>query len=235
VTNSSTLRRRWRSWLQQIDKHMFEKAYIDKAMFERYGAIHDGNVAIQTPGNFHNWVFSNYAHSLVLQIRKIADTNQKAVSLRRLVGQIAQHPDVLTKRSFLSKYGRRFTHLGEANWLRYCNGRNCRSIPRGVAHQDLKEIDRLATSIIDYANKEIAHHERGRRYRTLWLDKAFATLDGLLAVCYKYGDLCGQPVPCPYSIVDHSGWDEIFKQPWIIHGSAAPNTLLHADGASRCR
>lgn len=215
MQSSSNIRRRWRSWIHQLDEQITLPAYLDKAIFERYVEIVEGNKRIQTPGNFHHWIFRNYAHSLAIRIRKLVDTDSRAVSLRGLLGAIGHNAKVLTRRSFLSHYPAHFQGLGEQNWVSHCGGRNRESFPAGVALKDLQLVNRIAERVVRIVNKEIVHHERGRRYRTLHMDRAHSALQDLHRVLVKYGDICGRSVPFPYDIQDMSGWDQIFRQRWL--------------------
>jgi len=76
-------------------------------------------------------------------------------------------------------------------------------------------VDRITDQIITIVNKEIVHLERRRRYRTLHLDKAYRAMDELHEVLAKYGDICGQPVACPYNIHDEADWTQIFRHRWL--------------------
>lgn len=227
MTSHSSMRRRWRSWIRQIDEQITLPAYLDKKMFEAYVGMVQANKHIQTPGNFHHWVFRNYAHSLAIRIRKLVDTDNRAISLRGLLGAIVNSPQALTRRAFLGRYPVHFRDYAAQNWLKYCGGSNRDFLPSGVAHHDLRTVDRIAKQVVMIVNKEIVHHERGRRFRTLHMDEAHAALDALLQILAKYGDICGRPVPCPYAIHDASDWRRIFRRRWLEesvgaqHGAAA--------------
>lgn len=235
MTSPASIRRRWRSWIGQLDLHVVLPAYLDKAMFEAYVAMVEGNKLVQAPGNFHLWVFRNYAHSLAICIRKLVDRDNRTVSLRGLLGAIADSPRVLTKRAFLGRYPAHHRDLGERNWSRHCGSGSHDFLPRGVAHRDLQAVDRVAERVVRIVNKEIVHHQRGRRYRTLHMDKAHRALDELLEILAKYGDLCGRPVPSPYDVHDASDWTNIFRHPWLDapigpqHGAAAYDRLQAGD------
>jgi hypothetical protein len=133
----STIRRRWRSWIRQIDCQIFEQAYRDKELFERYVEIVESNPAVQSPGNFHHWIFRSYAQSLLLQIRKISDSNKNSVNLRRLIGQVAEDSSMVTKRSYIQCYPRNLRDLADCNWRRHCGAADPQSLPRRIPLQDL--------------------------------------------------------------------------------------------------
>lgn len=234
MKSPASIRRRWRSWIGQLDQHVALPAYLDKAMFEAYVDMVEGNKLVQTPGNFHHWVFRNYAHSLAICIRKFADRDNRTVSLRGLLGAIADSPRVLTKRAFLGRYPVHHRDLGEQNWIRYCGATNHDFLPRGVAHQDLQAVDRIAERVVRIVNKEIVHHERERKFRTLHMDEAHRALDDLLEILAKYGDICGRPVPCPYDIHDASDWMQIFRRPWL-DGSIGAQQADAAGGPQAAR
>ncbi|MCK5944710.1 MAG: hypothetical protein KAI24_22165 [Planctomycetes bacterium] len=193
---------------------MLLPAYLDKAIFDRYVEIVEANARIKVPGNFHDWVFRNYARVLAVTIRKMVDTDSRAISLRRLIGCVAYEPNVVTRRAFLGRCPAHFRDLAHQRWVDYCGGDPVR-LPADVAHEDLKRLKTISDRVVRIVNKEVVHHERGRRYRMMHIGKAHALLDHLHSLLAKYGDLCGRSVAYPYCVADLSEWERIFEVAWI--------------------
>src|SRR5207245_425691 len=99
-------KRKWRRWIRVIDQVIFESIREDKLVFDSYYALLESKAAIRTPWNFHRWVLQNHGRSLVLQVRKLADRDKRnlSYSLRKLMGHIAENPESITKRSFVTAF-----------------------------------------------------------------------------------------------------------------------------------
>jgi hypothetical protein len=63
-----------------------------------------GTMALEArqPGFFHSWAKNNYVTSLALGIRRLCDIDSRTISLARLLGDIAQHPESIKRDVWIS-------------------------------------------------------------------------------------------------------------------------------------
>jgi len=184
-------------------------------VFDNYYALVESDQAISSPWNFHQWVLQNHGRSLLLQVRKLVDSDRRAYSLIKLLGQIANDPKSITKRSFLAAYPRHHRDIAAVNWARYAGGANVQHLPRSVPLQDIELLKRLSYRICMLVNKDIAHLDRRRRRRTTNFDELYKLLGRFVSVAAKYGDLLGRPVADDLdNFVITYDWMSIFDAPW---------------------
>jgi len=181
-------KRKWRRWIRVIDQVIFESIREDKLIFDRYYALLESNTAISTPWNFHQWVLQNHGRSLMLQVRKLADPDPRSYSLRRLMGQIAENPESITKRSFVTAFPKHHRDIAVTSWIKYVGGAEVPKLPRSVPYKDIERLDRITKRVCVLVNKDIAHLDRCRRRRTTSFDELYELLRELVSLVAKYGD-----------------------------------------------
>jgi len=208
-------KREWRRWISVIDQEIFDSIREDKLVFDKYYALLESNAAITTPWNFHQWVLQNHGRSLMLQVRKLADRDDRTYSFRRLIGQIANNPESITKRSFVAALPKHHRDIAVTNWIKYAGGVDVLKLPRSVPYKDIECLDLITKRVCILVNKDIAHLDRCRRRRTTNFDDLYALLRELVSLAAKYGDLLGVDVADDLDnfAIDYD-WMSIFDLPW---------------------
>lgn len=220
VANMSR-KRKWRRWIKVIDQVIFDSIREDKLVFDSYYALLESNAAISTPWNFHQWVLQNHGRSLMLQVRKLADSNSRTYSLRKLMGEIAENPGCITKRSFVTAYRKHHHDIAVANWARHTGRAHAPKLPSSVPLQDIELLKRITKRVCILVNNDIAHLNRHRRQRTTHFDELYNLLRKLVSLAAKYGDLLGVPVADDldnFSIT--YDWMSVFDLPWRQRASS---------------
>ena len=208
-------KRKWRRWIKVIDQTIFDSIREDKLVFDNYYALVKSNKAISSPWNFHHWVFQNHGRSLMLQVRKLVDSDSRTYSLKKLLGEIANNPKSITKRSFVAAYQKHHREIAANNWAKYVQGKSVPHLPKSVPLKDIELLKRLSTRICILVNKDVAHLDRRRRKRTTNFDELYDLLKRLVSIAAKYGDLLGRPVADDLdNFAITYDWMLIFDVPW---------------------
>ena len=208
-------KRKWRRWIKVIDQVIFDSIRKDKLLFDNYYALVESNEAIRSPWNFHQWVLQNHGRSLMLQVRKLVDRDSRTYSLRKLLGDIANSPGSITKRSFVAAYPKHHRDIAAVNWAKYIGGANVLQLPKSVPLQDIERLKRLSKRICTLVNQDIAHLARSRRRRITNFDELYDLLWKLVSLAAKYGDLLGVPVADDLNnFVITYDWMSIFDVQW---------------------
>jgi len=198
-----------------IDQVIFDSIRKDKLLFDNYYALVESNEAIRSPWNFHQWVLQNHGRSLMLQVRKLVDRDSRTYSLRKLLGDIANSPGSITKRSFVAAYPKHHRDIAAVNWAKYIGGANVLQLPKSVPLQDIERLKRLSKRICTLVNQDIAHLARSRRRRITNFDELYDLLWKLVSLAAKYGDLLGVPVADDLNnFVITYDWMSIFDVQW---------------------
>jgi hypothetical protein len=207
--------RKWRRWIKTIDQVIVDSIREDKVIFDGYYALVESNTAISSPWNFHQWALHNHGRSLMLQVRKLVDPDSRTYSLRKLIGDIANSPGTITRRSFFAAYPMHHRDIAAMNWAKYTGGVNVDRLPKSVPLQDIGLLKRLSERICTLVNKDIAHLDRRRRRRKTNFDEIYEVLGKLVSVAAKYGDLLGRPVPDDLNnFVITYDWMSVFDVRW---------------------
>lgn len=114
--------------------------------------------------NIYRWTMRCYQTHVALGIRRIIDTDKRTYSLLILLREIEQNPNVITRRSFLSKYSSNTKCLGETEFDRIAGPGQSALSSRAVTN-DLLKIEAIARDLRPIVDKVIAHRER--KYRIL--------------------------------------------------------------------
>jgi len=212
-------KRKWRRWIKTIDQTILDPIREDKLIFDNYYALLESNAAISNPWNFHQWALKNHGHSLMLQVRKLADPDPRTYSLRKLMGQIAneiaKNPNLISRHSFLAAYPKHHRDIATANWRRYVQGADVQQLPRSVPLHDIERLKHITGRICNLVNKEIAHLARQRRRRATNFDELYGLLRKMVSLAAKYGDLLGVLTADDLdNFVIPYDWMAIFDLPW---------------------
>lgn len=220
-------KRKCRRWIKVIDQVIFDSIREDKLVFDSYYDLIQSNGAIRTPWNFHQWVLQNHGRSLMLQVRKLVDSDLRTYSLRKLIGEIADKSGSITKRSFIAPYPKHHRDIALANWTRYTGEEHALQLPRKVPLQDIELLKRITKRFCNLVSKDIARLDRHRRRRTTNFDEIYTLLRKLVSLASKYGDLLGVPVADDLdNFVIIYDWMSIFELPRC---QSASTQLLHKD------
>ena len=208
-------KRKWRRWVSLIDREVFDSIREDKLIFDSYYNLVTSNKAITEPWNFHQWIFRNHGHTLMLYVRKLADDDPRTYSLRKLIGAISQNPQLITKRSFLLAYPNHHRDIAERRWSQHAGSVHAKQLPKAVPLKDIEILKLLSKRICNLVNKDIAHLDRRRRRRTAGFDELYKLLRKLVGLSAKYGDLLGVPVADDLdNFAITYDWMAIFDAPW---------------------
>lgn len=208
-------KRKWRRWIKVIDQVIFDSIRKDKLVFDNYYALVESNTGISTPWNFHQWVLQNHGRSLMLQVRKLVDSDPRTYSLRKLLGEIANNSESITKRSFVAAYPKHHRDIAAKNWANYVHGESVPHLPKSVPLKDIELLKCLSKRVCILVNKEVAHLNRQRRKRTTNFDELYDLLMQLVSIAAKYGDLLGKPVADDLNnFAITYDWMSIFDVPW---------------------
>lgn len=107
------MRQKCRRWLKRIERDVFD-LLIARHIYEGIGAIVLNNRDIQRPGDVHSWMSRNYGTAIAIGIRRQADLRSDVTSLARLLKNIADNADAVTRESHVSHYSVRLRHAGDA-------------------------------------------------------------------------------------------------------------------------
>lgn len=107
-------------------------------------------------GHLFLWMQQGFVSTAGLSIRKMADDDNRSISLKWLLGDMRYHAAILTRQSFRDMY----QQLGSANAdndFDHVAGEGQPRIPDHFFDEQLRELDRVAEKVRPLVNKHLAH------------------------------------------------------------------------------
>jgi hypothetical protein len=90
----------WKDWcddIERIYKDSYELFYI-RRQFREIAEVYDGNKHLQQVGaNLWLWLRTCYASTVLMRFRRETDSQGNAISLWKLLDEISERPDVITR------------------------------------------------------------------------------------------------------------------------------------------
>lgn len=208
---------KWIRWIIIIHKDT-ENILLNKNIHGRYLEIIKANKEVQTPPDFHAWTIRNYGSYVVMAIRRQLDNDSDVISLKRLLTELKESPQLLTKAWFRTLYTSTPNNgpipmeaFADGDFTRHAG--NMEYFDPTVAEADLTQLETLGKAITRYANKQIAH--RTKVEATLTFSEINKFLDEFESIVKKYIFLFTASGYSSLTPVFQYDWEVIFTKVWI--------------------
>lgn len=201
----------WREWFQTIFEDV-QGALINRTIFQEVRAMIDANPKIQKHSSFYEWMANVYADSGSMAVRRQLDPDTRSVSLARLLNDIAEHPDILSRDRFVALYRPELRGAAHHEFDREVGKGTPYIDPRAV-EADLEALRKATADVERYGTKRVAHLDVvgpknvptfGELEAAIELLRALLKKYMLLLLAVSYND--------PEWIYD---WKAIFREPWL--------------------
>lgn len=224
---------RYDAWTRVVERIYHDQ--VNQAwshyMFRLVRAIFLSNEKLSDEGGFVvRWMVENYVEAALMLLRRELDQQAGTENLRNLLFDMIEHPAVVTRARYLSKWGR-----AEPFDRSYANRTFDRFSPRRITgnpdsdHIDpdliKADLDRMVTSTEqarDYAERTRAHRTPERKIDTAGMTfdamhKAIADVRDTVA---KYYALLTLTVVAQWEPVPQYDTLEAFMKPWVVDPTA---------------
>lgn len=184
-------------------------------------------------GVFADMFHRMYIESMVMAVRRQTDTDPRALSLRRLIGQLVQHRRAFTRSWYVGRWvGNRDArsaelrerhmaefHIEMANeaFDRFSDPHPKRRdiLSAKVLQADLAELDRLTEQVVRFANAQVAHSERSSCPVSVTYGEFHAALDHLSEMLKRYYLLIDQGGLVSTTPTIQDDWLRPFRRPLV--------------------
>lgn len=216
VKEKAQLRRKWRRWLKRIGNDL-GWLLTSRDIFEEVQGIMRSNKKLQIPDLFYRWIKDNYAARVAIGVRRLDDHGKEATSLYRLIKNIAENRQAITRDYFISRYPKWMKEEGFADrdFNKFAN-KGDKLISLAKLNKDIEKLEEETDRIRRFSNKWIAHCDLKSRIRRLPtfedVDKALKFIDGTFCKYYLLLTRGGLNTRKPALQYD---WKEPLRHPWI--------------------
>lgn len=149
------LRERWTRWLRRAYDDVVVLHDHQSSWDELVDAV-EGNAGIPSPNHVMDFIRELYGIVIAVGIRRQADKGDDVANLRRLIDDIARHPEAVTRDWFVTKYPSFLIDVGHQTFDDFAGPGKPHVSPE-VIRKDLATLGSVAAKVTRYVNKHLAH------------------------------------------------------------------------------
>lgn len=161
-----------------------------------------------------------YATTQTSSVRRQLDRRRGTVSLRRLLDDIAQHPQVASRERHVAVWlseGPDPQREAEAheNFDRFASGRDRDHVDATRASADIEQLEAAGSVVEKYASEAVAHMAAEQTHEVPTFDELNRAIDQIGELVQKYASLLKAVMILRLEPVIQYDWKAPFRQPWI--------------------
>ncbi len=206
--------KKWDKWLGIIEKEV-TNLFRYQHIFNEVQEIIKKNPIIQKPSSFYEFMGTSYVSLVVMGIRRQVKADSQSISFARLLKEINETPEVLTRKRFVSLYSSGFgIELGDRDFNTFAE-EDSDFVDSSRILQDLEKLKMAGKNLENFADKRLAHSdERDPKIVPLFqdIDESIHFLGELLK---KYVLLFRAQGMISVLPVYQYDWKAIFKHAWV--------------------
>lgn len=188
------------AWLKTISDVVYE-LNVKRYMFRQvWRLIEDNPQLAKRQSHVYGWLHDLYAEAMAMAVRRLCDNDDRTVSLVRFLATVKRHPQLVSRTAYASLVPEdtfKAPGLPRKVSLMLRDQMITRAYdemfgagvdqPRGKQiGKEIGTLRRLATNIVEYANKRIAHHDKEPPRQFPELTEIDAVIDNAIAIVQKY-------------------------------------------------
>ncbi len=207
---------KWLKWIGAIENDMIQ-VLSSRQFYKEYGRIVSSNNSINTEGSlFHRWVIDNYVTYVAMAIRRQLDDYNDVISLKRLVQDIANNPNDISR----SEHVKLFSSLpplvdgntqGNQSFDKLAG--SGQYFDPQIAVDDLSLLENDGISIMQLVNRKFAHNSKNQS-PIMTFDDVDEVIETLKSLVQKYMLLITATHSTLEPVIGQD-WQDIFTKAWI--------------------
>jgi hypothetical protein len=217
---------RGRIWIEWLDRILDEllASEIDQRVFERWRGVVVANKAIDQGNRLVGLICGSYMERQALTIRRQLDRNSAAISIAKLMEDVAKHAPEITRVDFLNGYtSPQFTETweqGERFFDQFADPAAPHVVSASLIRGHVEELRKAAATFVALADQWLAHSDRGREWPAFTWDDLNACLSLFYRRWEQYRELVNcSPVVADVPELTGTEWEAILDIPWRSAGS----------------
>lgn len=244
MTHEDEAFQKWTEWIDIIHKDVSDLV-IGRHVFWEVQGIIKANPKIQKPNSFYGWMGMTYAAWGPMAVRRQLDDDRRSISLRRMLAEMIEKPQVLSRSRYVSIYAIRLIGEGSQNAsvpspepqnetqggayvlsrseaeciasksFDQYAGQEQNYIPKCKIERDINELLNKTQAVERFATKKVAHLDERPPAALPTFDELDACVDLLEKLVLKYEMILKTSAPQTLLPTWQYDWKEIFYEPWI--------------------
>ena len=151
--------KKWDKWLGIIEKEV-TNLFRYQHIFNEVQEMIKQNPTIQVQSSFYEFIGTSYVSLVVMGIRRQIKVDSQSISFARLLKEINETPEVITRKRFVSLYS---TGIGIERGNRDFNmfaEEGSDFVDSSKIQQDIEKLKLAGIKMEDFADKRLAHRDK---------------------------------------------------------------------------
>ncbi|MHB8679606.1 MAG: hypothetical protein ACYC7G_07720 [Rudaea sp.] len=192
---------------------------IARYTFQSVQKIISENPALHIHSSFYDYFAQTYVSHVVIGLRRQIKIDQRSISMARLLAEMIDTPEVLTRAHFVSLYAdSAIPGYADTDFNQFAKA-GAPNVDPDLIRVDLERLKSTVARCEDFADKRVAHRDT-REPKALptfnEVDECIEVLDKLWVRYFLLFHAQGMDSLLPTWQYD---WTAIFRVPWIIENS----------------
>lgn len=211
---------KWRSWIEKNIRDDVVDMYARRLIWREVNEMLDANREVSDAHSaFWDFQHQNYAAAQVMAVRRQADTNHKSRALGRLIKEMRDRAEILTRDYFVGLWDeidtdeivRQHAHAAFDRMAGDVGDHLDPAIPR----RDLESLQRDARTVRLFADQHIAHDQAEPTADVPTFDQLHAAVDSVGGIFGRYATVLTSRMYIRLEPVMLTDWKAIFRTAWL--------------------
>ena len=227
---------KWKRWLGDANTdgciiQELSMLSLIREVFAGVKQIVDGNPGIQVHSTFYQVFTSNYAHSVLMYIRRQVERDPKSGGLIELAWDLRDNHKSVTQADYVKLYTKNAgdnvdleirEKWGQRDFTKYFGGTSgVGHLDTGVIDSDINQLEAILETTKSFVDRRLAHLDTREPNHVPSLDELDTACDTLNSILKKYMLLLEGTDYQVETVLQHD-WKAIFRVPWLLDGGAGP-------------
>lgn len=209
---------KWRSWIEEPIRNDIIDMHFKRLIWREVNQMMKDNPEVgDLPSAFWDFHHDNYAVALAIAVRRQADTNARVCSLARLIKEMRDKADLLTREYFIGLWD-----LTNGLEVRQANGAFDRLAGEGadhldpaIARRDLEALQVAARKVRLYVDQHVAHDQTEPTAALPTFEELHAAIDTIGEIFKRYTVVLTAGSYVSLEPFIQSDWKAIFRVAWL--------------------
>lgn len=208
---------KWEKWFKTVYQEVTNLA-VKRHVFWEVQDVIKNNPKIQKPSAFYEFIGDSYAASMVMEIRRLVKRHKDSISFAGLLEDIRDNPQIMSRGRYVAFYKEsNVEHRADGDFDQFAERPGGDHIDPTLVEQDLQELVEKAQKCEAYADRRVAHYDKGPITVPTFndLDDCVDFLERLTKKYYLLmtGSALTEVLP-----TFQYDWQQVFTEPWLPIG-----------------
>jgi hypothetical protein len=204
---------KWRKWFDEIRLDI-QSLLTMRHVYDELSGIIKKNPRIQRPSIFYDFLVTVYASSAVIGVRRQIKNKKDSISIARLLDEMRQTPEAISRTGYKALHGGAAEGVDDGKFDEFA-GEGNPFVSADLIEADLKKLKSLALKCEDYADRKVAHIDKGGVKAPPTYSDLNMCIGYMEFLLLKYQLLFRKDFTHSFMPVIQGDWKEIFKEPWL--------------------